>query len=163
MDCDCQFGAFSLESCNGMPYGFTAMFPVMTPPSRRIISLPFTKARMEPYGLELTAKGCALFPSRQDASLITGRKQTDGIAFPDNSIDAITEDSYGTLWLGTVSSGLDRFDRSTVRFTNYDDRNGEGTDCNVSTAWQSGRRANCLSVRTVVRHSTVFLNRNFVP
>lgn len=40
-----------------------------------------TKARMEPYGLELTAKGCALFPSRQDASLITGRKQTDGIAF----------------------------------------------------------------------------------
>ena len=63
------------------PLRFTAMFPVMTPPSRRIISLPFTKARMEPYGLELTAKGCALFPSRQDASLITGRKQTDGIAF----------------------------------------------------------------------------------
>lgn len=39
------------------------------------------ESKDEPYGLELTAKGCALFPSRQDASLITGRKQTDGIAF----------------------------------------------------------------------------------
>ncbi len=66
------------------------------------------------------------FPSRQDASLITGRKTDGRNCISDNSIDAITEDSYGTLWLGTVSSGLDRFDRSTVRFTNYDDRNGEG-------------------------------------
>ena len=65
--------------------------------------------------------------SKQTGCFTHYRKETDGRnCISDNSIDAITEDSYGTLWLGTVSSGLDRFDRSTGRFTNYDDRNGEG-------------------------------------
>ena len=42
------------------------------------------------------------------------RKSEGSAAGPSsNSIDAIAEDSYGNLWLGTVSSGLDCFNRTT--------------------------------------------------
>ena len=47
-----------------------------------------------------------------------------------NQYMVITEDSYGTLWLGTHSAGLQRFDPTTGRFSSY--RNRPGTTGSLS-------------------------------
>ena len=43
----------------------------------------------------------------------------DPYSIPDNFIWTLYEDSEGTLWVGTNSGGLCRFDRETERFTRY--------------------------------------------
>jgi len=48
-----------------------------------------------------------------DATLKSGDKLDDGI------IDGIYEDRAGTLWIATLSGGLNRFDRKTGKFKSY--------------------------------------------
>jgi ligand-binding sensor domain-containing protein len=57
----------------------------------------------------------------------------------DNFIKAIHEDQQGNIWIGTLSGGLDRFDRSTGNFTSYqfneNDPAGISSD-NISSIFQ---------------------------
>ena len=43
----------------------------------------------------------------------------DRFAIKGKSVNAIVEDKQGNLWLGNWSSGLDKFDKASRRFTNY--------------------------------------------
>ena len=48
-------------------------------------------------------------------------------------VKSLFEDSQGRLWIGTVSGGLDLFDRETETFTHIDQIRGNGTDSSEGT------------------------------
>ena len=55
-------------------------------------------------------------------------------AIKGKSVNAIIEDKQGNLWLGNWSSGLDKFDKATRRFTNYNQPQAPGQK-NPNDVW----------------------------
>lgn len=58
----------------------------------------------------------------------------------DNPVNAIFEDHQGTLWVGTVESGLNRKERGSERFTHYTRENGGLSHNSVSALTADANR-----------------------
>ena len=52
-----------------------------------------------------------------------------------NTVTVIREDRSGTLWLGTLGEGINRFDRETERFTRYQHDPADPQSLSDNTVW----------------------------
>lgn len=71
-------------------------------------------------------EGFMWFGTQDGLNLFDGKKfrvfqnqPGDSASLSNNYIVSITEDEYGALWIGTMTGGLNRFDKRTERFSAY--------------------------------------------
>lgn len=57
--------------------------------------------------------------NRYDGRSFKVYQVNDGIGLSDNLIECLAEDGQGNIWIGTFSGGLNRFDRKTETFVNF--------------------------------------------
>lgn len=67
--------------------------------------------------------GLNRFDKKTEKFLVFKSRLEDSLSLAHNSIKSIYEDSKGTIWVGT-HGGLDKFDKTTGTFQNFDRKNG---------------------------------------
>ena len=59
----------------------------------------------------------------------------DSLSISDRQIYALYEDDSGTLWIGTLNGGLNRFDRKTETFIHYMNKPDDSTSINSNRVY----------------------------
>jgi ligand-binding sensor domain-containing protein/serine phosphatase RsbU (regulator of sigma subunit)/putative methionine-R-sulfoxide reductase with GAF domain len=67
--------------------------------------------------------GLNRFDKNEEKFVVFKNRPEDSLSLAHNSVKCIYEDTKGTIWIGT-HGGLDKFDRTTGTFVNYNKKNG---------------------------------------
>jgi len=88
------------------------------------------------------SKGLLWFGTQKGLSKYDGydfsnylKKRLDSNSISGNDITAITEDNFGNIWVGTISNGLNRFDKKTNKFTRFLKSDFNENSINGSSVW----------------------------
>ncbi len=77
------------------------------------------KINQEFFGLELNTMDFLSFDPETEKSIYYKNIPDDPTSVSENRIWTFYEDSKNNLWIGTVSAGLNKFDRVNKKFTRY--------------------------------------------